>query len=149
MVAMIFSVCIGGILISAAVSDALHLRVPNMLSLALVLVFALQAYASAMPFNDILRHILAGATVFGFGFVLFAVNIVGAGDVKLMSAVSLVVGWTSLLSLLTTVAAVGGVLALLIIWLGSWGIISNSKVVPYAIAIAAGWFVVGSHLISI
>jgi prepilin peptidase CpaA len=149
MIAMIFDACIGGILVSAAVSDAVHFRIPNMLSLALVLIFALQTYTSAMPFNDILRHVLAGATVFGVGFVLFAANIVGAGDVKLLSAVSLVVGWTSLLSLLATVAAVGGALALLIIWLGSWGVISNSKVVPYGIAIAVGWFAVGSHLISI
>jgi prepilin peptidase CpaA len=149
MIAMIINACIGGILITAAVSDALHFRIPNVLSVALVLVFALQACASVMPFGEILQHVLAGAIVFGVGFVLFAVNIVGAGDVKLMSAVSLVVGWTSLLSLLTTVAAVGGVLSLLIISLGSQGIISNSRVVPYGVAIAVGWFIVGSHLISI
>jgi prepilin peptidase CpaA len=154
-------VLIGGVLIAAAISDVISLRIPNYLSIALVALFA--AYAvMALPLADVLWHMLAGSVVLGVGIALFAFGLVGGGDIKLLAAVTLFVGWSLLLPLLFVIAMIGGVLAVLIVTLRVRGIMrlltamglrgaifeSERAYVPYAVAIVAGWFIVGPfHLL--
>ena len=152
----------GGVLIAAAISDVISLRIPNYLSVALVALFAVHAMVDAMPLDAVLWHVMAGATVLAVGMALFAFGLFGGGDIKLLAAVALLIGWSSLLPLVVMVAVVGGLLAVVIAtmrargvmpFLGSIGVRgaifdSDRAYVPYAVAIAAGWFFVGPfHLI--
>jgi prepilin peptidase CpaA len=152
----------GGVLIAAAISDMIRLRIPNYLPVALVVLFAAYAIADAMPLDAVLWHVIAGVIVLAVGMALFAFGLFGGGDIKLLAAVALLIGWSSLLPLVVMVAVIGGLLAIVIAtmrargvthFLGSLGVRgaifeSDRAYVPYAVAIAAGWFLVGPfHLI--
>jgi prepilin peptidase CpaA len=152
----------GGVLIAAAISDMISLRIPNYLAVALVVLFAAYAIADAMPLDAVLWHAIAGVTVLAVGMALFAFGLFGGGDIKLMAAVALLIGWSSLLPLVVMVAVFGGLLALVIAMMRARGVMhflrarglrgaiveSDRAYVPYAVAIAAGWFFVGPfHLI--
>lgn len=127
----------GGVLIGAAASDVMTLRIPNLLSLALVALFAVHVVTSEMPLMDILWHLTAGAIVLGGGMALFAWGKFGGGDAKLIAAVALWVGASLLMPLLILVSLVGLVLAVVVLALRSRGL--AIKKLPYGVAIAGGW----------
>jgi prepilin peptidase CpaA len=147
----------GGVLIAAAISDVISLRIPNYLSVALVALFAIYAIADAMPLDALLWHVIAGATVLAVGMALFAFGLFGGGDTKLLAAAALLIGWSSLLPLVVMVAVVGGLLAVVIATMRARGVMellstlgvrgaifeADRAYVPYAVAIAAAWFFVG------
>jgi prepilin peptidase CpaA len=149
--------CIGGVLIAAAISDVISLRIPNFMAVALVAFFAVYVIAAAVPLNVVIWHVMSGALVLAVGMGLFAFGLFGGGDVKLLAAVALLVGWSSLILLLFVVSLVGGILAVVIAalrlrqsrhCLSAMGLRSaifegERAYVPYAVAIAAGWFIVG------
>ena len=94
----------------AAYSDFRRFIIPNRLSLA---VFALYpAYVLAGPGIDWRAGLLVGAVVFGVCFALFAMCIVGGGDVKLLAATSVWAGTELLIPMLFIIAVVGGVYSL-------------------------------------
>ena len=80
---------IGPLLIAAAYCDLRFLRIPNAISLFLVAVFVGAALTS--PPDDVAVRLAAFAAVFGLGFLAFAYRLVGGGDVKLLSALVLVI----------------------------------------------------------
>jgi prepilin peptidase CpaA len=127
----------GGVLIGAAASDVMTLRIPNLLSLALVALFAVHVVTSQMPLMDILWHLTAGIIVLGGGMALFAWGKFGGGDAKLIAAVALWVGASLLMPLLILVSLVGLVIAVVILALRSRGLAINK--LPYGVAIAGGW----------
>jgi prepilin peptidase CpaA len=127
----------GGVLIGAAASDMMTLRIPNVLSLALVALFAVHVVTSEMPLMDILWHLTAGIIVLGGGMALFAWGKFGGGDAKLIAAVALWVGASLLMPLLILVSLVGLVIAVVILALRSRGLAINK--LPYGVAIAGGW----------
>jgi prepilin peptidase CpaA len=127
----------GGVLIGAAASDVMTLRIPNLLSLALVALFAVHVVTSQMPLMDILWHLTAGTIVLGGGMALFAWGKFGGGDAKLIAAVALWVGASLLMPLLILVSLVGLVIAVVILALRSRGLAINK--LPYGVAIAGGW----------
>ncbi len=101
-----------GAVLWAAVVDLRSYRIPNRVSLALVVLFAITALTRdlAVPV-----HLLAGAIAFAAGLAAYRAGMVGGGDVKFLAAVALWAGpaWASLalaLSLATilfTVVTVG------------------------------------------
>jgi prepilin peptidase CpaA len=98
-------------LVMAGVSDFRTLRIPNWLTGTLALAFPLGALAAGQPI-DWLSHIAAGFAVFTVGAALFAMRLMGGGDVKLLAATALWVGLAQLLPFLVLVALVGGVFAI-------------------------------------
>src|SRR6185503_568446 len=81
-------------MIAAVVIDVISYRIPNMLVLALVALFLILA---GLNWNDVdwfewLGHFAAAILVFGVGILLYALRQMGAGDVKLLSAVALWAG---------------------------------------------------------
>jgi prepilin peptidase CpaA len=150
------------LLVAAGAFDAWKFIIPNWLSLVLALLFVAAGLAS--PFGvDWLSHLGAGAAVLVGGFLLYSFKrILGAGDVKLMTAVALWTGFAHLLDFLLVVAFFGGVLAIALIvgrqiavallvqswWKGGRAlprILVSGEAVPYGIAVAAGGiFVAGS-----
>ncbi|PDT17007.1 peptidase [Rhizobium sp. J15] len=137
----------------AAFSDLFTMTIPNRISLILIASFIVLAPLSGLGLQAIGMHLAGGAIVFTACFALFAFNVMGGGDAKLLSATALWFGLNeSLLFLMTDVAAVGGLVTLLILAVRAQsdtilaiGLpVPNSvllaKKIPYGIAIAIGGF---------
>lgn len=136
-------------------SDARTLRIPNWVSLALMMAFLPAAVIAGIGLEAIAWHLGAGVLVLTIGIVLFALNIFGGGDAKLMAACALWVGWNDLLIFVLAVLLVGGVLSLMVVLLrkglgilpdglvkSAEGLFTPNKAVPYGIAIALGAIIV-------
>ncbi|MBX4866149.1 prepilin peptidase [Rhizobium bangladeshense] len=137
----------------AAFSDLFTMTIPNRISLILTASFFVVAPLSGLGLQAISMHLAAGAIVFSACFALFAFNVMGGGDAKLLSATALWFGLNeSLVFLMTDVAIIGGFLTLLILAVRAQsdsilaiGLpVPNSvliaKKIPYGIAIAIGGF---------
>jgi len=138
----------------AALSDLFTMTIPNRVSLVLVGSFLIAAPLTGMPLDAIGLSLLAGAAVFLACFALFAMNVMGGGDAKLLSAAALWFGFTpSLVMFIAAVGLFGGLLTFAILLLRTQsntilaiGVpVPNSlilaKKIPYGIAIAAGGFI--------
>ena len=104
----------GALLLAASVSDVLRLRIPNPIPLGLLALFALELVLGtgpAAPFD----HLMAMGLALAVLLPLFALDMLGGGDVKLLAAVALWLGMTKLAPLLILVGIAGGMFALL--WL--------------------------------
>lgn len=78
-------------LVAAAVSDLRTYTIPNWCS---VVILALYPLAALLTLNDTTMgdNIVVFLIVLGIGYGLFAVNMMGAGDVKLLAAIGLWAG---------------------------------------------------------
>lgn len=137
----------------AAFSDLLTMTIPNRVSIILPASFLVLAPLSGLGWDVIGMHFAGAATVFCVCFALFAVNVMGGGDAKLLSATALWFGFnSSLLFLMADVGMIGGLLTLLILLLRSQSntilaiglplpsSVLLAKKIPYGIAIAIGGF---------
>lgn len=144
---LVFPLCMS----VAAISDLLTMTIPNRLSLALAVSFFVLAPIAGLPFAEIGIHFAGAGLVFLACFALFALNVMGGGDAKLLAAATLWFGFdSSLIEFLIYVAFIGGVLTVLIVLVRSQsdtilaiGLpLPNSLVVakkiPYGVAIAIG-----------
>jgi prepilin peptidase CpaA len=130
------------LLVAAAIEDVARLRVSNITVLA-VIASAATAFALAGASIAIWQNLLVFALLLGGGTLLFGLGKVGGGDVKLFAAMGL---WTDLhqgLILVSVVFIAGGIVALAILsprLLSRRGrrLRDGNKMVPYALAIAAG-----------
>ena len=101
-------VLLGPLLLCAALSDLRHMRIPNWMSLGALGLFAVCLALAPLP--DLSLRLIAAAAVFALGFVLFAANLIGGGDVKLLSALILFVPsaqWTLYANLLAASLLIG------------------------------------------
>jgi prepilin peptidase CpaA len=133
-------------LVGAALSDLTRYEIPNVLSLTPAIAFAL--IAPALPVWTTLGHLGAAVAMFALGAAFFVLNIWGGGDVKLLAATTLWVGWQELPSFLLTVALLGAAIAILLLIAraiagrdfrrGRWysRLLAKSSGVPYGVAIA-------------
>ena len=139
-----------GCLIYAAASDIASLTIPNWLSIALAAAFPPIAFAHGMAPGDIGLHMAFGVAVLAVGFFLFAANIIGGGDAKLLAAAAAWTGFTGFPTFIVWTAVAGGVLALGL--LGARALVKQAEAqpafvsrllkhkggVPYGVAIMAG-----------
>ncbi|MBB3407981.1 prepilin peptidase CpaA [Rhizobium sp. BK316] len=146
---LVFPLCLA----FAAISDLLTMTIPNRISLILVVSFVVLAPLSGLALPAIGMHALGAAIVFGICFALFALNVMGGGDAKLLSAAAIWFGYDpALVVFLANVGIIGGAVTLAILMIRSQadmilaiGLpIPNSlllaKKIPYGIAIAIGGF---------
>ncbi|GAA3056597.1 prepilin peptidase [Rhizobium viscosum] len=137
----------------AAFSDLFTMTIPNRISLILIASFVIIAPLSGLGWEIIGMHFAGAAIVFCACFALFAVNVMGGGDAKLLSAAALWFGFNqSLLLLVADIGLIGGVLTLLILLVRSQAntilaiglplptSVLLAKKIPYGIAIAIGGF---------
>jgi prepilin peptidase CpaA len=111
------------LMIIAGAGDALSLRIPNRLTLAMAALFFPMALATGMPWADIGQHMAMGLGLLILGFTLFSFGLFGGGDAKLLAAAGLWFGTAQALPFILFTALAGGVLALA---LGIWTLISMS-----------------------
>src|SRR4051812_43313348 len=97
MASMMVAVLILGILplalAFAAINDLLTMTIPNRVSIGLLLAFFLLAPLSGFALPDIGMSVVAGLAVFGVCFALFAMNVMGGGDAKLLTATAVWFGF--------------------------------------------------------
>ena len=136
----------GTLLVVAAITDANSYRIPNMVCLALLALFPLFVLTApqAIVWGE---HLAVFVLVLGVGFVLFARQFAGAGDIKLLATAGLWAGPQMLGMFLFITAVAGGLLALIVAALtyrrnrasATKEVVSLAKVpIPYGVAIAIG-----------
>ena len=146
---LIFPLCLS----VAALSDLFTMTIPNRISLILV-----GAFVVLLPFlhlgpTEIGLHFAGAAIMFCACFALFALNVMGGGDAKLLAASALWFGFNqSLLTFVVYVAYLGGLVTILILLMRSnterimaMGVrlptsLTTAKKIPYGVAIGIGGF---------
>ena len=133
----------------AAFSDMFSMTIPNRISIILFVSFLAIAPFAGLGLVDIGWHVAVGLIVLVVCFALFAVNVMGGGDAKLLAASAVWFGYSSdLVGYLATVGIYGGLLtiAVLILRANQQALLAlplpiplhffnAKKGVPYAIAI--------------
>lgn len=133
---------IAPLLIAAAYCDLRFMRIPNSISLILVAVFVVAALLYPPP--DVLTRLTAASIVFGLGFTAFGFHLIGAGDVKLLSALVLFIPANGLILFanLFSASLLIGVASILLLrrsrFAGApgWKSLSGSRKFPMGISIA-------------
>jgi prepilin peptidase CpaA len=104
----------GALLLAASVFDVLRLRIPNPIPLGLLALFAVELLLRTSPAAPV-DHLMAMGLALVILLPLFALDMLGGGDVKLLAVIALWLGMTKLAPLLILVGVVGAIFALL--WL--------------------------------
>jgi len=138
-----------------AVMDLFTMTIPNKVSLALIAGFLICAALIQMPISQFGVHLAVGAAMLVIGFALFAFNVLGGGDAKLLAAASLWIGFEQLAEYMFYVAVLGGLLSIAILgyrtvlpplWLTrvNWAMRLHGKDcgIPYGIAIGGAGLLV-------
>ncbi|MGN6551395.1 MAG: A24 family peptidase [Pararhizobium sp.] len=140
----------------AAFCDTLSMTIPNRVSVILVAAFIVLAPLSGMAWPLVGLHLLAGVAVFAACFALFAANVMGGGDAKLLTAAAVWFGLgPSLLAFLVTVSMIGGLLTVVLLILRARTevqaiaarmalpahLMDRSAGIPYGIAIGIAGFI--------
>jgi prepilin peptidase CpaA len=103
------------LMIYAAFSDLLTMRIANWLVLLVVVAYAGLAFYLQLGWNEIGMAVAAAVIVLTISFAFFAFGWVGGGDAKLVSATMLWVGFGLMLQYLIYAALLGGALTLIIL----------------------------------
>jgi prepilin peptidase CpaA len=103
------------VMLFAAISDLMTMKISNLLSIALVVLFCIMAFVVQMPLKDFGWSMLCGFTVLLITFGMFAMGWIGGGDAKLVSATAIWMGWALLLPYLLIASVFGGVLTMLLL----------------------------------
>jgi prepilin peptidase CpaA len=153
-----------GICVAAAVSDFLHLKIPNLLSGLIIAAFIATALLDHTMDLDLFYNIQTNLIIGGLTFIVmlicFFTGVLGGGDAKMISALSLWMGIIGLPVFLMVTTITGAILAVLSIairkttkgqdiltrlyaheklqngWVGAMKHEKNA--LPYGIAIACG-----------
>ena len=140
------------LLVTAVCTDLRDRTIPNWIPVAATVLFVPAAWTGAVPHWQ--AHLLVLALVFAVCLGLFAMNLLGGGDAKLIPAIALWAGPEHLVMFLVVMTLTGGAVALsLLLRPARWRrqrseTTSESKPgpsIPYAVAIAAGGLVVVSE----
>jgi len=150
LVPAVFVAALLGLVLFAAFSDIGSMTIPNWVSIALALAFPIAALSADMSWGAIGLHAGVGALVFLAGFALFAMGVLGGGDVKIIAAVSVWTGASALAPFAFWTTAAGGVLALALLLARKAAapgetrpaflnrLLDPARGIPYAVAIAVG-----------
>ncbi|MCH8236560.1 MAG: prepilin peptidase [Proteobacteria bacterium] len=131
-------------LVWAVTSDVRHLIIPNWTCIAIAAAFLPAALLQGLDYSAIAWHYGAGMALILAGMILFARNLIGGGDLKLLAAAGVWIGWSGLWPYLLLVTLLGGALAMAVLIARKFKrkipLISHEDVggahpVPYGVAI--------------
>jgi len=133
-------------LLTAAITDFRRRQIDNWLNAAIALSAPLFWWACCLSlWPGVALQIGVALAVFVALAGLFALRMMGGGDVKLLTALALWLPWQPYLRLLVLMALVGGLLTIVF---GAWHIARRQKdrvKIPYGIAIAsAGLWIIAT-----
>ena len=103
------------LLVVAALKDVTSFTIPNWISGALLLAFPVAAFAAGLPLGLTAQHAAVGGVALLIGMGLFALNWMGGGDAKLLSASAVWLGLSGAPAYLLWTALAGGVLSVTLI----------------------------------
>lgn len=156
---MIFAAAFTGLTVYAALTDIADLKIANWIPVALIALFALYAVGgyTGLGLKPVPLHWHLGIAlmVLAVGFCVFALKVMGAGDIKLMTAVALWAGPSKIVPFIFYTSLVGAALGVVILagsihlkrvgsgapsnmisrLLPSW---VRRGVIPYGVAICVG-----------
>jgi prepilin peptidase CpaA len=135
-------VALGVLLIAAAITDLRSRVISNRLNLAVALLAPLWWLACGLePWPGMAAQLLVGALVFILFTGLFALGMMGGGDVKLLGALALWFPWQAVLTLIMLMALLGGAVTLVTLIHHRIAQKPGQPEIPYgvAISIAALW----------
>ncbi len=130
------------LLVVAIVTDLRSRIISNRLNIAVALLALPWWLACGLsPWPDMAMQLLLGLIVFALFAGLFAIGMMGGGDVKLLGALALWFPWQAMLSLLMLMAILGGLVTLVTIVVHRIGKKAGQPEIPYGVAIslAALW----------
>lgn len=133
-----------GLLVAAAVTDIRSRIISNRLNIAIACLAPLYWLASGLPaWPDMALQVALGIGIFGVFAFLFALGMMGGGDVKLLAAIALWFPWQALSLLLVIMALLGGIVTLVTVIHHKVNKRVGQPEVPYGVAIslAAIWLV--------
>lgn len=136
-------------LVVAAFTDMRSRQISNWLNGAIALGAPLFWWSSGLAlWPDIALQIAVAVAAFAVFAGLFALKMMGGGDVKLLTALALWVSPTIFMQLLVVMALAGGVLTVLMV---CWHTMRRQKeklAIPYGVAIAFGglWVLAANYL---
>lgn len=145
------------LLLWAAWSDATSFRIPNSLTLALLLLYIADYFSRAEP-PDLMPALGTALIVLLVGLALFAAGLMGGGDVKLLAAATLWVGPQEAMDFAILTSVFGGLLGLVLLTPLAKRMplpagMSEADVtrawrrpMPYGVAIALGGLIAGPAL---
>jgi prepilin peptidase CpaA len=96
------------------ISDIGRLRIPDSVWLIAIATFFFNYWLGAAP-EGLAPHLWAGGIAFAFTFGIYLTGVLGAGDVKLISALALWAGLRDGMAFMIVMALIGGLLALLLL----------------------------------
>ncbi len=150
------------LLATAVANDVRSLRIPNALSLALLVLYPLHVATAAQPVAW-LPALGIAAAVFAAGLITFAAGRIGGGDVKLLTVCALWAGPGLILEMLVYTGLIGGAMAIVMISPLRFSVACASEMLhlqsvrnimlgrdlPYGVAIAgAAALTIGERLLS-
>lgn len=134
----------------AAMSDMLTMTISNRISIALVVLFIVMAFAAGLSWTSMGYHLSCGLLVLTITFTMFALGWIGGGDAKLAAATAVWVGFSDVLAYAVIAAIFGGILTLFLLQIRRFPLpdilnrqpwiarLHNDKTgIPYGIALAA------------
>lgn len=148
MVIMGFSIALTLAMVAVVLLDSTRYLIPNSLNIAILLLWMGGIFF--LPI-DILMALAAAALVLLVGIGLFALGLMGGGDIKLLVVLTLWTGWgMQSVHFLMLTAIMGGVLVILLLPLRAISsaimkgqslprILTAKQPVPYGLAIAAAF----------
>lgn len=158
MISHLFTGALVALLLAIIVYDARSYIIPNTFNALIVALFIVACMVLPIP---MLPALAAATAIFLLGLGLFALGLLGGGDVKLLAALSLWASWPGAGMLLVYTALFGGALVLLILPLRKvvpfvWfrlrptrnlpTMLTPKAPIPYGLAIAAAFFMMlASH----
>lgn len=134
-------------LLYASATDIHRRQIDNRLTAAIALTAPLYWWASGLSlWPGVAIQLGVALAVFAILAGLFALRMMGGGDVKLLSALALWIVPANFLKLVIVMAIVGGVLTLV---MGAWHVARRQRdriAIPYGVAIAfGGLWVLGTN----
>lgn len=137
----------------ASISDLTRMTIPNAIPAVLFLSFVFLAPLVGLGWSEVGMGIVAGLAVFAVCFSLFAANVMGGGDAKLLTAMACWYGFGQpLLIFLVATAFLGGILTIAVLMIRAhsntvlaMGValprsLTTANKIPYGIAIAIAGF---------
>jgi prepilin peptidase CpaA len=126
-------------LVFAAFTDLRRRQIDNWLNAAIALAAPAFWWSSGLSlWPDVALQLGVALAAFVLLAGLFALKMMGGGDVKLLTVLALWVPWDAFIQLLMVMAIAGGVLTIV---MGMWHVMRRQRdrlAIPYGVAIAFG-----------
>lgn len=139
------------LVILGGVYDLTTMKIPNWISIALVVAFLPVALVVGLPLQDMAIALGVGFAALVVGITLFAFRILGGGDAKIMAASIVWLGVSGLVPFVLATAVAGGALSVLLLMARKWvqmlpvklppwlqNLMQPKGDIPYGVAIAVG-----------